>query len=212
MRDDESWSAETIEFVTSDGVQLVGDLIAPADAGGGAAITRAVAVCHPHPQYGGNRFNPVVESCWRALADAGVPALRFDFRAEYGLGESERLDLVAALDVLAATFPDARLGVVGYSFGAMVALGTRDERVAMKVLIAPPLSRMQVDPAVACPTFVLTPAPDQFNPPEAAREATDNWAMSTPSVSMEVVEMSDHFLHGRTQHVADRATAWLTAH
>src|SRR5262249_44255924 len=46
----------------------------------------AVAVvCHPHPLGGGTMHNKVVFTIARALNDAGIPALRFNFR---GVGRS----------------------------------------------------------------------------------------------------------------------------
>jgi len=208
MRGNESWSTKTIEFVTSDGEQLVGDLIAPAD---GTVITRAAAVCHPHPQHGGNRFSPVVEACCLALVGANVACLRFDFRSAFGEGVTEQLDLIAALDLLAGTFPSANLAVIGYSFGAMVTLGIDDSRIGAKVLIAPPIGEFVVEPVAIVPHLLLVPAFDQFAPPDTVRPFVDRWAAAGIAAEMDIVEMTDHFLHGHTRHVADRIRIWLTS-
>jgi len=54
-------------------------------------------VCHPHPLYGGDMRNNVVDALVRALSETGVAAVRFDFRGvgrsggEHGEGETERL-------------------------------------------------------------------------------------------------------------------------
>ncbi len=207
MLQDAEWDAETVTFETSDGVTLTGELATPVDAG---RIDSAAIVCHPHPQYGGNRFNSVVDACWRALADAGIVALRFDFRPEFGGGVDERLDAVAALDVLAARHPNARLVALGYSFGAMVVLGVTDHRIAATVLVAPPLSMMPVEVTPLAQTLVLTPVGDQFTPPDAATPIVDGWRSSNDDVTFEPVPMADHFLAGRTAHVADRVVTWLT--
>lgn len=84
----------------------------------------------------------------RALCEAGLNVLRFDFR---GSGESEGLfeemtiegeitDAVAALDALCAepTVAESRVGVIGLSLGGLVAacLAGRDERVRALVLWA----------------------------------------------------------------------------
>ena len=207
MLQDAEWDAETVTFETSDGVTLTGDLATPVDAD---TITTAAIVCHPHPQYGGDRFNVVVESCWRALAGAGILALRFDFRSRFGGGVDERLDVVAALDALAERRPTARLVAIGYSFGAMVVLGVSDARIAATALVAPPLSIMPVEVTPLAPTLVLTPVGDQFTPPEAATPIVDGWRSANDDVTFEVVPMADHFLAGRTQHVADRVVTWLT--
>lgn len=47
---------------------------------------RGVVITHPHPLYGGDMHNPVVETIRRAYRMKGVATLRFNFR---GTGESE---------------------------------------------------------------------------------------------------------------------------
>jgi len=203
---DAEWDAETVTFEASDGVTLTGDLATPTRE---EPVATAAIVCHPHPQYGGDRFNTVADACWRALAGAGVTALRFDFRSAFGGGVAERLDAIAALDVLAARHPSARLAAVGYSFGAMVVLGVEDARVRATALIAPPLTMMPVEVTPNAPTLVLTPVGDQFTPPDAATPIVDAWRTTNDDVTFEPVSMTDHFLAGRTAHVADRVTDWL---
>ena len=99
---------------------------------------------HPHPRFGGDRFNAVVAALFRSLPAAGITALRFDFRpgagADGGDLADERLDTVAALDALAAHVPGLPLFVVGYSFGAAVGLGVDAPGGDGPVAIAPPLA------------------------------------------------------------------------
>lgn len=190
-----------ISLTTSDGHRLAADVAEPpTDVG----VRGGVAICHPHPQYGGNRFNNVVDAVFRALPPARFRAVRFDFRAAHGGGVAERRDLVAALDELASR-GDGPLAVVGYSFGASVALNTDDGRIAAIVAIAPPLATMP-GPAPAVPTLVLTPRHDQFSAPDTASAIVAGWEQAT----FEVVESADHFLVGHTATVAARATTWLT--
>jgi hypothetical protein len=193
-------SIRTVQLRTSDGVELVGDLAVPATA------RSAAIVCHPHPQYGGNRSNNVVTALFDALPVAGVAALRFDFRARFSGGPGERLDAVAAVDELARAVPGVPLVAVGYSFGAMVALGLDDARVTLLCLVAPPLAMAPEVRSPAVPTLVLTPAHDQFSPPEANGPIAARW----PNCEHEVIEMADHSLAGHTRTVAERVTAWLT--
>ncbi len=190
----------TVEFETSDGVELVGDIAVP------DAATSAAIVCHPHPQYGGNRFNNVVTALFDALPDAGIAALRFDFRAEFSGGPGERLDALAALDLLAVEVPGIPLVALGYSFGALVALGLDDDRVTALGLVAPPLAMV---PGVDTPrvrTLVLTPAHDQFSPPAATEPIVAGWA----SCEHRVIEMADHSLVGHTRNIAELVTAWIS--
>lgn len=188
-----------IEFETSDGVTLSGDVAAV------AAPRAAAIVCHPHPQYGGNRFNNVVDALFEALPTLGVTTLRFDFRAEFGHGEAELLDAVAAVDEVIDTAPGVPVVAAGYSFGAMIALGLDDERVTHRVLVAPPLGRMEMRIGRSLPTIVLTPEHDQFAAPDAVEPVVAGWSSAT----FVTIPSADHFVLGRSAWAAERATAWL---
>ena len=76
------------------------------------AIPAAAAIiCHPHPLFGGTMHNRVAYRAAKAALQAGLPALRFNYRGvEKSEGESsdgigEREDARAALDFLAGRFP-----------------------------------------------------------------------------------------------------------
>lgn len=192
-----------VRLTTSDGHTLAGDLELPSD---GPPVVGAVVLCHPHPQYGGNRFNTVVTALFERLPAAGFAALRFDFRREFGGGVAEQLDLVAALDHLDTVEQLAGVPrfVVGYSFGAAVALATPDDRIRAIAAVAPPLAMMPV-PEPAVPVLVLTPRHDQFSPPDATEPIVAGWS----STDVDTVESADHFLAGHTADVADRVAGWL---
>jgi len=163
-------------------------------------------VCHPHPQFGGNRLNPVVDAVFRHLPTLGFTTLRFDFRSAFDGGGGERHDVIAALDDL-----DRRsvgpLAIVGYSFGAVVAMNTSDDRIEAMVAIAPPLTMMDVRPP-ACPTLMLMPRHDQFTEVDDATRIVAGWK----DADVEIVESTDHFLAGRTASVAERSGDWLSDH
>src|SRR3972149_8028021 len=63
----------------------------------------SVVVCHPHPLYGGDMDNHVVEGLCVTLAESGVAALRFNFRGvggsggRYEEGGGQEEDVLAAL-------------------------------------------------------------------------------------------------------------------
>ena len=200
MSDSLPITRRTVHFDASDGVELVGDIAVP-DAPSSAAI-----VCHPHPQYGGNRFNNVVTALFDALPDAGVAALRFDFRAEFSGGPGERLDAIAALDALAAEVPGVPLVALGYSFGALIALGLDDHRVSALGLVAPPLAMVPDVDGPLVRTLVLTPAHDQFSPPSVSTPIVAGWG---PIAEHHTVESADHSLVGQGQRVADRVVSWI---
>jgi hypothetical protein len=204
MSESPAVTPRTIEFSASDGTALSGDLALP-DTPRAAAI-----VCHPHPQYGGNRFDHVVSAIHEALPRSAIASLRFDFRSRFDDGVGERLDASAAVAELAGIAAGIPVYAVGYSFGAWIALGLDDERLAATVAIAPPLAVMPSTPRPAVPTLVLTPAHDQFSPPEASEQVVQAWrADGGAPIDHETIEMADHFLAGRTAVVAGRTAAWL---
>jgi uncharacterized protein len=197
----------SVRFTASDGTTLVGDLALP------SSPRAAVVLLHPHPQYGGDRHNAVIAALHTAFPAAGMASLRFDFRADFGGGAGEQLDALAALDHVTAEIPGVPVAVVGYSFGAWIALGLQHDGLAAVVAIAPPLAVMPATPAPQRPTLVITPAHDQFSPPEQNRPVVERWhSAGGPLVEHSVVEMADHFLAGSTAAVAQQATAWIAAH
>jgi uncharacterized protein len=134
-----------------------GNLFIPAPHGQLEAILKeprdvppraAALVLHPHPLHGGTMHTKVVFRAARALNDAGLVALRFNFR---GVGQStgthdhargEQDDARAGLDYLAANYPRLPLFLAGFSFGARVGLevGVTDARVAALIGIGTPVS------------------------------------------------------------------------
>lgn len=199
-------------FEARDGASLDGDLIAPPS---GVEVRGTVVVCHPHPQYGGNRHHPVVDSVSTTAACSGFVALRFDFRRAFDDGRGERLDVLAAIERVRLEHVDGPTALIGYSFGAVMALAatTGDDASEPAVialgLIAPPLtmSGATSPPGHHGPTLVLVPERDQFGPPDTTGPAVDEW----PDTEFGVVEGADHFLMGSASDVARRIIAWLDA-
>ena len=193
---------ETVLIDALDGVQLQADLARVDDARGGVVLT------HPHPLYGGDRFNPIVDTLFRMLPTVGLTTIRFDFRGVnesagvHDEGDSERLDVVAAIDMLAFVDADAPVWLVGYSFGALVALNVVDPRVAGWIAIAPPLAafpgRVLADTDHR-PKLLLVPQNDQYSPPAITAEIVEPWN----ATETRTIESCDHFLTGRVQPIAD---------
>jgi uncharacterized protein len=199
--------AERLVLETIDGVVLDAEAAVP-PAPWGAAV-----VCHPHPLYGGDMRNNVVDALVRALSGAGVATVRFDFRGvgrsggEHGDGETERLDVVAAIEAVAPLAGDGPVLLAGYSFGAAVALSVADPRLSAWFAVAPPLAgrRGLIASTDHRPKAIQAPEHDQFTPPAAMEEAVASW----PATTVEVVPMADHFLAGATGVVAERAVAFV---
>jgi uncharacterized protein len=194
---------QPIRLQTSDGVELAADLWAAEQPWAGAVV------CHPHPAYGGDRHNPVVARLFQTLAHAGMTVLRFDFRrgGDGGLGEQQ--DVLAGMERVAQHLgPELPLWLVGYSFGADIALSVGDERVTGWVAVAPPL-RFGPPPLAAPrdqrPALVVAAEHDQFSPPDGLREVAATW----PDAAVRVIPSADHFLAGAAARVADTVLEWL---
>ena len=111
-------------------------------------ILPCVVICHPNPRGGGNMFNNVVDGVSQSLNSNGIATLRFNFRGvgsstgEFGDGTSEVFDAIRVLEHTSSlnTVDGSRIGVMGYSFGAGVALESTIESDIVKAVVS-----------VACP-------------------------------------------------------------
>lgn len=201
----------TLALEADDGVRLEADLATPSGPG---LPWAAVVLCHPHPQFGGDRWSLVTSELFRLLPAEGVLSLRFDFRGaggsggEHSGGEGERLDVQAAVDHLAPLAPPGGpLVLAGWSFGSDLALSCTDERLAGWFALAPPLRFGAFDAASADPRpkLLAVPEHDQLTPPEVVRERAEGWA-NTEQV---VVEGADHLCAGRTTRVHELLSTFL---
>jgi alpha/beta superfamily hydrolase len=173
---------EDVELRTEDGLRLVGELALPADREPVATL-----VClHPLPTAGGFMDSHVLrKAAARLPALAGLAVLRFNTRGTrsargrsdgvFGDGVDERLDLLAAMDLVALRrLPSPWL--LGWSFGTEVALKHgRDLPVEGLILLSPPLHRTSPAELAAWRgagkrLVVLVPELDDYLRPDAARE------------------------------------------
>jgi alpha/beta superfamily hydrolase len=175
----------------------------------------AAVLLHPHPQFGGNMRSIVPGTLFNALPDAGVAALRFNFRGvegsegTYGEGVAERTDVVAAVDMLAPITEGLPLVLAGWSFGADTSLAVGDGRVAGWCCMAPPLRVVKLEDMVAAhdprPKLLVQPEHDQYRPPDSARAVIADWV----NTRLEVVPGADHFFVGRVDRVPPLVIAFL---
>src|SRR6516225_873583 len=86
-------------------------------------VRAAVVFAHPHTEYGGTMHTKVVYQAAKALARIGCAVLRFNFRGagasagSFTNGPGEQDDFRAAIDYMAAYYPDAAIWAAGMSFG-----------------------------------------------------------------------------------------------
>ena len=136
---------------------------------------RGIAVVsHPLPTHGGTMRNPIIAAIARAVAGAGLYALRFNFRGvgdsagEWtgGIAETEDLDL--AIAEARALAPGLPLALSGFSFGALTTLrwlasgGTADAVALVGVPLRSVAFQAQDLPPVPDGTFIVAAELDQF--------------------------------------------------
>jgi alpha/beta superfamily hydrolase len=196
-------TSRSITF-TSEGLTLEGLLHQPS-----SAPFPAAAVCHPHPLYGGDMNNNVIVAVCQALGEAGVASLRFNYRGvgrgegKYGDGVGERTDAVAALAYLRglAQVDQGKVGIIGYSFGATMALMAADERVtAVGAISLPAFSQSVADLAIRCPTLLISGEQDEIAPASGLATVTRTIGSQC---QVTVVPGADHFWWGHEKEVAE---------
>ncbi len=178
-----------------------------------------VAICHPHPLYGGSMLNNVVVAICQGLCQNSVAAFRFNFRGvgksggTFGGGIIEQEDVKAALALLLST-PDIdpkRIGLAGYSFGASVALpvALQDERVNLLALVSPALSDSGWEQLKGYnkSKFIIVGDADFVIPLERFQQHIRD--IADPK-QCQVISGADHFWWGYEEEVAQRVTQFFT--
>lgn len=178
----------------------------------------AVVICHPHPPTGGTMFNSVVTAIWEELPRRSIAAFRFNFRGvgksegSFGEGVAEREDVRAALDCVASSpnVDTRRIGLAGYSFGAMMALpvARHDERVRLLALVSAPLMDIQWEQLkkYANPKLLIVGDADQMVPLERFQRQIKG--VPDPE-HYQIISGADHFLAGYEAEVARRVAGFF---
>jgi alpha/beta superfamily hydrolase len=108
---------ETIYLETIDGINVEADLVRT-----DAEHVRAVVIIgHPHPLYGGDRFNHVVRAIQEVALGLDCHSIAVDFRGVnnsggfHDDGDSERLDLAAACQLSDLIAPEVDWLLIWFS-------------------------------------------------------------------------------------------------
>jgi uncharacterized protein len=176
----------------------------------------AAVLCHPHPLFGGTLHNKVVYQAAKSLDALGIPVLRFNFRGAglssgvHDRGEGEAGDVRAAIDFLAAEFPDIPHLLGGFSFGSWVGLrvGCQDQRVQELLGLGIPVNSSSFMYLENCakPKLIVQGANDEHGAAEkvkqvVARMAGENLLVFIPN--------ADHFFAGHLHELDQAISDWL---
>jgi hypothetical protein len=163
---------------------------------------KGVVVTHPHPLYGGDMYNLVVETIVHVYYQKGYSTLKFNFRGvgksqgEYDNGVGEQKDVLAAIAFLFET-GIKQIDLAGYSFGAWVnAHAIREDAPVQNIMmVSPPVGFMDFHPtsAISGLKFVVTGSRDDIAPVDIIRKTLPEW---NPDARFEVIVGADHFYGG----------------
>jgi len=185
---------------------------------GSEAFSRATIVCHPHPQYGGTMENKVVARIARYVSEAGIDAVRFNFRGtgrsegSFDSGRGERDDLRAVIEYVAHRAPTGKIAIVGFSFGAWIGLDVGRQSNVVKALVgvAPPVRMFDFGffTDASKPTLIIYAENDQYTP----SSTTKAWLESSATESLEsaCIPDVDHFFGPQVDNVGRKVAEFLT--
>ncbi|MBZ5534886.1 MAG: alpha/beta fold hydrolase [Acidobacteriia bacterium] len=161
-------------------------------------------LCHPHPQFGGTMHTKAIFRSARALQSLGMVTLQFNFRGvgqstgTFDEGRGEKDDVRAAVDFLRGRYPDARLALLGFSFGAWVGLqvGAEDDRIVQLIGLGIPfsISSFSFLNASVKLKLIIQGSRDEFG----SREAIETWyeTLSEPK-KLVLIEGANHLFDGK---------------
>ncbi len=213
---------EYVNF-NSDGRKLEGIMSYDEDADDPPALL----LCPPHPHLGGDMENNVITTLGNVLEKKGFVTLRFNYR---GVGKSESefdnitdkynywenvlsnddyadalADATSALGYLESAIDTNKSFVVGYSFGAVVAmmLSVKNVNIRAFVLISTPFGRFDMTLLSECikPKLIICADNDFASSIENVKKGMLN--IPDPK-GLEIFENCDHFYIDKERIIADK--------
>lgn len=186
----------------------------------------AALVCHPHPMGGGTMHNKVVYRAAKTMQAFGLATLRFNFRGTglsegaHDEGRGEQDDVRAALRWL-----HQRKGlpvlVVGFSFGAYVALRTCCHDAGQSAVRVPGFAALGLPVAAegrnyrysflagcTMPKLFLSGGADEYGPTDILQQIV---ASAAEPKSLVIIPGADHFFAGRLDQMQQALGGWLIA-
>jgi alpha/beta superfamily hydrolase len=188
-----------------------------------AAVTGLI-ICPPHPLLAGNLDNNVVQAVAKTMA-ASIPVLLFNYPA-VGKSTSPRPDLPIfeywnALDqgndyaMIAEEVNNVvawsvgyfdRFHLVGYSFGALMALTAITSRALSYTAIAPPLAVCDFTAlqTLSVPICLITAENDSLLAEPALLPRQEN-------ITHTIIKGADHFFLKREEEIAEQIAGFIGA-
>ena len=193
-----------IHVLTSDGVDLIGEISAPLGKSRGAILC-----FHPLPTAGGMMDSHVFKKAANRLpAMAGITVVRFNSRGttsaagrstgSFDNGGAEALDVQAMLSFCFESLKLKNLWVLGWSFGTDVVLRhAKDARHMGLILLSPPLRTTKDEDLLYWksdprPIIAFVPEFDEFLTPQEAHQRLS----IVPAIKIVAIEGAKHLWLG----------------
>jgi len=161
-----------------------------------------VVITHPHPLYGGDMYNLVVETMVHVYQIKGYSTLKFNFRGigksqgSYDNGVGEQEDVLAAIAFLFEMGIN-QIDLAGYSFGAWVNALTiiNEPQLENMVMVSPPVAFIDFGPVsdLGSLRLIVTGSRDDMAPPDLIKKFYPAW---NAEAQLEVINGADHFYMG----------------
>lgn len=174
-------------------------------------------VCHPHPLGGGTMHNKVVYRAAAGLVEAGLVALRFNFR---GVGNStgahddgvgERQDVKDALDYLSENYPNQPVTLAGFSFGSRVGteVALNEKRIVRLISIGTPIDKYDFSFLKNCrqPILFVHGDSDEFGSIENLNKLVAQVSENTDA-KLIVFENCGHFFDRHLEQLKNAIHDW----
>ena len=177
-----------------------------------------IVVCHPHPQYGGDMHDDVVDALCAAAIENGIAALRFNFRGtgnsegRYDNGIGEQDDVRAALSYLrdVPEVDSQRIALAGYSFGAGVAVRVAsDPDLRAFIGVSLPTMMPLGGVTLGCPALFVSGDEDEYSD---ADDLTEFVRSLGPQAELKLLPGLGHFWFGVERDLPNIITPFVKTH
>ncbi|MCD4742648.1 MAG: alpha/beta hydrolase [Desulfobacteraceae bacterium] len=173
---------------------------------------KVAIITHPHPLYGGNMENPVVELLQEELVKKGYSTLRFNFRQVKMPGNDKESinDLEAVVSFLKEQGIKINPLLAGYSYGSWINTSAISNGldVSDSIMISPPIAFLDYKniKALPSPGLVVTGTDDEIAPAGPVKKNAAKW---NPEFKIEIINGCDHFYGGYTEELKKIVSDYL---
>ncbi len=161
-----------------------------------------VVITHPHPLYGGDMYNYVVESIVGIYREKRFTTLRFNFRGvgnsqgRYEEGIGEQADVLSAISYLHDR-GIKQVDLAGYSFGAWInaCVSCGHSFGGSMMMVSPPVAFCDFSHITSIDSLrlVVSGSRDDIAPADMIKAMLPQW---NKTAELKIIKGADHFFSG----------------